>query len=54
MNNQFEEILGVASGNKALQINLDTRDIVQVGLAVAGGMLLALLLFEAMKAMVKG
>lgn len=53
MSDQLENILGVAGGNRPLQINLDTTDVVQVGFAVAGGMLLALLLFEALKAIVK-
>ncbi len=49
----LENILGVAGGDRPLQVNLDTTDIVQVGLAVMGGMLLALILFEGLKALVK-
>lgn len=46
---------GVLSGQIPMQheITLDTKDMVQLALAVAGGMIIALIVFEAVKTLWK-
>lgn len=51
--NKVDEILSVASGNKALQVDFDTQDLLFVGAAVFAGMLLALIAFEGFKYLLK-
>lgn len=45
----IDKISGVLSGDRAIQVSMDTMDVLQLALAVFLGMLAALIVFQGLK-----